>query len=60
MIDIIIIALIIGYCIFLIVHKIKHSKDDNCNGICVGCTGCSSGTNLVEEYYKDKKENSNG
>lgn len=54
MIDIIIIALIIGYCGFVIFNRIKKNKEGGgcCCG-CSGCSGCSSCSNSsFENIYK--------
>ncbi len=47
MADIIILLLIIGYCIFVIVHRHKKAKkaaaSGGCPGGCAGCSGCGNG-----------------
>ncbi len=47
MADIVIIALIIAYCIFLYVRHCKKKKDGTagaCSGCCTGCSGCEGGS----------------
>lgn len=59
MVDIMILALVIGYCIFVIVHQHKKKKaaaKNGCNGICVGCSGCGDISHLKEEYFADQKK----
>ncbi len=59
MIDILIIALIIAYCIFLFVRHQKKKKDGTvspCDGCCAGCSGCAGcGGVPYSEIYKDRQ-----
>lgn len=60
MADIIILALVLGYCIYLIIHKVKQLKDpDHCNGICTGCSGCNA-SHIKEDYFADQLKEKRG
>ena len=62
MIDLFILLIIIGYCIFVIVqqHKKKKANTNGCNGICAGCSGCNDLTKLKDIYFANKdKEKDN-
>ena len=53
MVDLIIIIAIVAYCAWVIyTHFFKKSKD-HCNGICAGCSQCSS---PFEDYRRDQKK----
>ncbi|WP_329382139.1 FeoB-associated Cys-rich membrane protein [Anaerofustis sp. HA2171] len=53
MIDIIIIALIIGYSAFVLYNHFKKKKNGGCGCSCSGCSGCSSCSNSsFENIYK--------
>lgn len=57
MVNIIIIAIIIAYCIW-VCKKYIFTKD--CDGSCVGCAGCSSKSDtltLQQRYYRDHPKN---
>lgn len=63
MIDLFILLIIIGYCIFVIVqqHKKKKANTNGCNGICAGCSGCNDLSNLKDIYFANKaQEKENG
>lgn len=63
MIDLFILLIIIGYCIFVIVqqHKKKKANANGCNGICAGCSGCNDLSNLKDIYFANKaQEKENG
>lgn len=60
--DIIIMAAIIGYCVFLIWRRNKRKKENKgkpgcgggCSGGCAGCPGCQSV--YPDSLYKDEKK----
>lgn len=57
MADIIVVALVIGYCAFVIINRHKKNKkakaSGGCCGSCCGCSGCSSCSNpYYENIYK--------
>ncbi|WP_290770846.1 FeoB-associated Cys-rich membrane protein [Anaerofustis sp.] len=57
MADIIVLALVIGYCAFVIINRHKKNKkakaSGGCCGSCCGCSGCSSCSNpYYENIYK--------
>ncbi len=59
MADVVIIALIIAYCVFLYVRHRKKKKDGTagiCSGCCAGCSGCSEGCCGGVPYSKIFKE----
>lgn len=64
MIDIIILALIASYCLWIMIQhyrKKKNASKNGCNGICTGCSGCGDISHLKEMYDADKREeNLNG
>lgn len=54
MVNVIIILLIAAYCGWVIyTHFFKKKDSHNCNGICAGCSQCSS---PLEDYYRDQKK----
>ena len=57
MADIIVIALIAGYCLFVIIQHYRKKKKDSkngCTGVCAGCSGCGDLSHLKETYFADK------
>ena len=58
MIDLFILLIIIGYCIFVIVQQYKKKKANasGCNGICAGCSGCNDLSNLKDIYFANKAQ----
>ncbi len=61
MADIVIVALIIAYCVFLYVRHRKKKKEGTaggCSGCCGDCRGC--GGVPYSEMFKDKQEGSDG
>ena len=57
MADIIIVALVIGYCAFVIINRHKKNKKakalGGCCGSCCGCSGCTSHINAsYDNVYK--------
>ncbi|MCD7949013.1 MAG: FeoB-associated Cys-rich membrane protein [Erysipelotrichaceae bacterium] len=54
--NIIVLALVLGYCGYIIYKEIDKARhpDPNCNHICTGCTGCSDTSNIFDQYYADK------
>ena len=58
MIDLFILLIIIGYCIFVIVQQYKKKKanTNGCNGICAGCSGCNDLSNLKDIYFANKAQ----
>lgn len=60
MIDIIILLLIFGYCIYLIVHYYQQKQQNQgCHGICSGCQGCTHTHSIVDDFYEDQKRSQN-
>lgn len=59
MINIVIIAIILAYCAYVVVNEHRKSKiareNGDCAGSCIGCSGCSSidGDTLVARFHKD-------
>ncbi len=59
MADFLLLFLIIGYCIFVIVHRHKKAKKEASLGKCPGtCAGCGGGCTFREEL--ENKEISSG
>lgn len=64
MADMIVLALIAGYCLFVIIQhyrKKKKGSKNGCTGACAGCSGCSDMSRLKVMYDAKKREdNLNG
>lgn len=64
MIDIIILAAIGSYCLWIVIQRYRRKKKlskNGCTGICAGCSACSDLEHLKEIYDADKREeNLNG
>ncbi|HBM46910.1 FeoB-associated Cys-rich membrane protein [Clostridium sp. OF09-36] len=40
--DIIVVAVIAGYCFYVIRKRHQQKKSGGCSGSCAGCSGCAS------------------
>ncbi len=61
MADIVIIALVIAYCVFLFVRHMQKKKNGTggCSGCCGDCSACCGGVPL-DQIIKDPKEDPHG
>ncbi len=58
--DIIVVALVLAYCVFVLVRRFKASKqtkENPCAGCCGSCSGCSACCSAAPHAKPEKRTN---